>query len=135
MRRLAQVVALVVAVAVARPAHAADRGALSGVGLGFVVLSLMSFGLGVGGLAASSDAAQTLGTFTIPPTQSEVGAYSTTNARLTGGTALGIVGMALGALSLGAGIVCLVLDGPSAKATVTFAPTAGGGTFVLSAQF
>lgn len=102
--------------------------------MGFVVLSLMSFGLGIGGFAAAGDAARTLAAFA-PLMEVDVDAYKATEVRLGGGVALGVVGVVLGAVSLGAGIVCLVVDGPSAKATVSFAPTPGGGTFVFSAQF
>lgn len=135
MRRLAKVVAVVVALGLAQPAHAGERGAVSGVGLGFFALSLASFGLGAGGLAASSDAARTLAMFDVPLPASEAAAYTLTQGRLEGGTALGIVGFVLGALSLGAGIVCLIIDTPAASATVSFTPLPQGGAFSFSARF
>lgn len=135
MRRFAKVVAVVLAVGLAAPARAADRGALTGVGLGFVVLSLMSFGVGAGGLATSGDAARTLATFDAPLPQSEAGAFRATSDRLTTGTVLGAVGLVLGGLSLGAGIVCLVVDGQGATATVSFSPLRDGGAVTFSARF
>lgn len=130
------------------PAHAADgatrgRGWLTGVGLGFVALTLGGVGLGVGGLLQTQDANTLLvayvGTESAPrtPLGTEAQTVSDLQARAQSGKTLTAAGFVLGGVGLVGAVVCLVLDGIWANrpVDVAFAPTAGGGAFVFSARF
>lgn len=132
----------------AAPAHAADgatrgRGWLTGVGLGFVALTLGGVGLGVGGLLQTQDANTLLtayvGTASArrTPLDGEAAPITELQARASAGQTLSAAGFILGGVGLVGSLVCLILDGVWAKrpVDVAFAPAAGGGAFVFSARF
>ena len=127
------------------PAHAADgatrgRGWLTGVGLGFVALTLGGVGLGVGGLLQTNDA-NTLLTAYVGNGRTPLGEEATVitelQARASAGQSLAAAGFVLGGVGLVGAVVCLVLDGVWANrpVDVAFAPSAGGGALVFSARF
>lgn len=129
----------------ALPAQAADgptrgRGWLTGVGLGFVALTLGGVGLGVGGTLQANDANTLLTAYVgngRTPLLEEGQTVSDLQARAQAGQSLAVAGFVLGGVGLVGSLVCLILDGvwASRPVDVAFAPTAGGGAFVFSARF
>ncbi len=127
------------------PAQASDgptrgRGALTGVGLGFLAVSLAGVGLGIGGSLNSADANRTLTAYVgdgRTPLQSEAITVRELQARAQSGQALAGAGFVLGGVGLAASVLCLVLDGLWADrpVDVAFTPSAGGGALVFSARF
>lgn len=129
----------------ASPAHADDgalrgRGWLTGVGLGLAVVSLTGFGLGIGGALQLGDANAQLRVY-VPadgvPAPGDVETVKLLQTRADGGRGLAVAGFVIGGLGLAGSLACLILDGVWAKrpVDVAFAPSAGGGTFVVSARF
>lgn len=129
----------------ATPAHAGDgatrgRGWLTGVGLGFVALTLGGVGLGVGGLLQTSDANTMLTAYVgngRTVLGEETAVISDLQARASAGQSLTAAGFVLGGVGLVGSLVCLILDGvwASRPVDVAFAPATGGGAFVVSARF
>ncbi len=133
--------ALVVAVAVgltsssagAEPAAPTQRGALTGLGLGFLLAGLTGVGFGVAGVVNASNAAASRETYGTP-TMDQAVAVSLLNKQFDSGSVMAGVGFALGGALFIASIICFIVDRPSPVA-VTFVPTLQGGTFALSATF
>jgi hypothetical protein len=132
------VVAMVVlaSVAVATPAHAEEgflhqRGPLTGVGIGLLVVSSLGLGLGIGGAATIGSANQTLSAF-LPngPPMSEAAVAAAANKQILDATPVMVVGFVLTGVTLAASIICFVVDGRPAR--VSFVPTPQGGAFAFS---
>lgn len=110
-----------------------QRGFLSGLGLGLLVGGLVGVGAGTGGLLGANDATVRLASYGGTFTPDEEQAVLALQQRISGSTALAVLGFVGGGLALAAGVTCLLLDSP--RATVAFVPTAQGGVFVFSGRF
>lgn len=143
MNRLA---AMVVAVVVsASSVHAEpvaqvtrhERGAVTGVGLGFLTASLLFAGLGIGGLINAGTVTRTYNA-TYPSTPS---AEEGSTARLlidqnAAASTLTIVGFIGAGACLITSIILLVVDRPrDIPVSVGFAPTRSGGAFSFGMTF
>jgi hypothetical protein len=110
-----------------------QRGFLSGLGLGFLVGGLLGVGAGTAGLLGANDATVRLAAYGGTFTPDEEPAVLALQQRVSGSTALAVVGFVGGGLALAAGVTCLLIDSP--RATVAFVPTSQGGVFVFSGRF
>lgn len=140
-------VALLLAVAVALSASPAvaeenaphQRGFLTGLGLGFLLLGGVGTGLGVSGSinAGQADAALEPLVDDAGNTKQQEDTPLTTvlGTQRASGTVLAIVGFTLAAASFITSIVLFVIDRPRPPVTVAFMPTQQGGTFALTANF
>ncbi|MCA2982088.1 MAG: hypothetical protein INH41_05300 [Myxococcaceae bacterium] len=137
MRRLALVLAVVVAThAVAEPPR---RSAASGIGVALVGLGVGAAAFGVGQLIAAEDVRRTLAAYAPPndgPSASEAPGVALLLAQSDRARLQGAIGLAAGAAVLIGGLVALLLDRPApAAVTLLVAPTPGGGALGLSARF
>ena len=139
-------VALVVAVAVALSSTSAfaddapkQRGFLSGLGIGLLVLSGAGFGVGAANVVRATDLNTQLVAYvgedgkTLPSSDESSRVAMLQKAREDAWVSSGIL-MGVGAAAAIAGIILLVLDAPP-PVLVTFTPTPQGGAFSLSATF
>lgn len=129
MRRAFVLVCLVATSSIAAPA---ERGLLSGVGVGLMGLGLGLAGFGLSQQLIASNARLALGAYSVP-TAPEAPAVATLLQRSQSGTAFALVGLIGGGLAIAGGIVCLVLDRPAPPVTVV--PLPGGGLVGLTLGF
>lgn len=135
-------VALLLAIAVALSASPAvaeetvphQRGFLTGLGLGFLVLGGVGTGLGIGGTLTASQADASLAKIG-PPTKDNVDLIAALDTERRVGSVLGVVGFVVAVGSFITGIVLFVKDRPAPPVTVVVMPLQQGGMFALSANF
>lgn len=141
-------VALVVAVAVALSSTSAfaddapkQRGFLSGLGVGLLVLGSAGLGLGGVGTVSVIDSNTVLTPLLtdsngqpMDPAAEDAATVEILSARRDRGAVAMGVGLGVGVASIVTGIILLVLDAPP-PVLVTFTPTPQGGAFSLSATF
>lgn len=115
------------------------RGWLTGVGLGFVVVSLTGVGLAVGGALSAGDANWRIDAYLQAGggklQQSDAMAVAELRSRAASAQSLATMGFVLGGVGLAGALTCLILDGvwASRPVDVAFVPAAGGGGLVVTA--
>jgi hypothetical protein len=109
-----------------------QRGFLSRLGVGLLIGSFMSAGLGVAAVMNANSVSATRSIYSFY-TADEALIVQQLDRRIATSTALSVVGFVVSGLALAGGIICLAVDTPAAK--VAFVPTAEGGVLVLSGRF
>jgi len=115
------------------PPATTERGFLSGLGIGLLVVGAGGFAGGIAGALNASDAQTRLSLYTGTPSAVDEPSVRFLEERLAGNTALAVLGLGLGGLALAGGVLCLVVDSP--RVNVAFAPGPNGGVLVFSGRF
>lgn len=115
------------------PSATTERGFLSGLGIGLLVVGAGGVAGGVAGVLNANDTQTRLAAYTGTPSPEDASNVAFLQERLAGNTALAALGLGLGGLALIGGVICLVVDSP--RVNVAFSPGPNGGVLVFSGRF